>query len=27
MVKRIDRDLETIAIDTPAELEAFAKSL
>ncbi|HTK79714.1 MAG TPA: ACP S-malonyltransferase, partial [Rhizomicrobium sp.] len=27
MVKRIDRDLETIAIDTPADLEAFARTL
>jgi len=27
MVKRIDRDLETIALDTPADIEAFAKRL
>ena len=27
MVKRIDRDLETIALDTPADLESFAKML
>jgi [acyl-carrier-protein] S-malonyltransferase len=27
MVKRIDRDLESIAIDNPADLEAFAKSI
>lgn len=27
MVKRIDRDLQTIALDTPADVEAFAKSL
>jgi [acyl-carrier-protein] S-malonyltransferase len=27
MVKRIDRDLETISLDTPADIEAFAKTL
>ncbi len=27
MVKRIDKELETIALDTPADLEAFAKTL
>jgi len=27
MVKRIDRDLETISIDTPADIEAFARRL
>jgi [acyl-carrier-protein] S-malonyltransferase len=27
MVKRIDKDLQTIALDTPADIEAFAKSL
>jgi [acyl-carrier-protein] S-malonyltransferase len=27
MVKRIDRDLQTVTLDTPAEIEAFAKSL
>jgi [acyl-carrier-protein] S-malonyltransferase len=27
MVKRIDKDLQTIALDTPAEIEAFAKGL
>jgi [acyl-carrier-protein] S-malonyltransferase len=27
MVKRIDRDLQTITLETPADLEAFAKSL
>ena len=27
MVKRIDRDLETITLDTPADIEAFAKTL
>jgi [acyl-carrier-protein] S-malonyltransferase len=27
MVKRIDRDLETIAVDTPADIDAFAKRL
>jgi len=27
MVKRIDRDLATVTIDTPADLEAFAKGL
>jgi [acyl-carrier-protein] S-malonyltransferase len=27
MVKRIDKELQTIALDTPAEIEAFAKGL
>ncbi len=27
MVKRTDRDLETIGLDTPADIEAFAKTL
>jgi [acyl-carrier-protein] S-malonyltransferase len=27
MVKRIDRELETIALDSPADIEAFAKGL
>jgi [acyl-carrier-protein] S-malonyltransferase len=27
MVKRIDKDLQTIALDSPADIEAFAKSL
>jgi [acyl-carrier-protein] S-malonyltransferase len=27
MVKRIDRDLQTVTIDTPADIEAFAKTL
>jgi [acyl-carrier-protein] S-malonyltransferase len=27
MVKRIDRELETISLDTPADIEAFAKKL
>jgi len=27
MVKRTDRDLETISLDTPADIEAFAKTL
>ena len=27
MVKRIDRDLRTITLDTPADIEAFAKTL
>ena len=27
MVKRIDKDLQTIALDTPADIEAFAKTL
>ena len=27
MVKRIDRDLANIALDTPADIEAFAKAL
>jgi [acyl-carrier-protein] S-malonyltransferase len=27
MVKRIDKDLQTITLDSPADLEAFAKSL
>lgn len=27
MVKRIDRDLETVSIDTPADIETFAKRL
>jgi [acyl-carrier-protein] S-malonyltransferase len=27
MVKRIDKDLQTITLDTPAEIEAFAKGL
>ena len=27
MVKRIDKDLQTISLETPADLEAFAKSL
>jgi [acyl-carrier-protein] S-malonyltransferase len=27
MVKRIDKDLETVAVDTPADIEAFARTL
>ncbi len=27
MVKRIDRELQTLALDTPADIEAFAKTL
>jgi [acyl-carrier-protein] S-malonyltransferase len=27
MVKRIDKDLQTVTLDTPAEIEAFAKTL
>jgi [acyl-carrier-protein] S-malonyltransferase len=27
MVKRTDKELQTITLDTPAEIEAFAKSL
>jgi [acyl-carrier-protein] S-malonyltransferase len=27
MVKRIDKELQTVTLDTPAEIEAFAKSL
>jgi len=27
MVKRIDRELRTITLDSPADIEAFAKSL
>jgi [acyl-carrier-protein] S-malonyltransferase len=27
MVKRIDRELETISLDSPADIEAFAKTL
>ncbi|HEY1630713.1 MAG TPA: ACP S-malonyltransferase [Rhizomicrobium sp.] len=27
MVKRIDKDLQTVTLDTPAELEAFARTL
>jgi [acyl-carrier-protein] S-malonyltransferase len=27
MVKRIDRDLQTVTLDTPADIESFAKSL
>jgi [acyl-carrier-protein] S-malonyltransferase len=27
MVKRIDKDLATIALETPADLEAFGKAL
>jgi len=27
MVKRIDRDLQTVTLDTPADIEAFAKTL
>ena len=27
MVKRIDKDLQTIALDSPADIEAFAKTL
>jgi [acyl-carrier-protein] S-malonyltransferase len=27
MVKRIDKDLQTVSLDTPAEIEAFAKGL
>jgi [acyl-carrier-protein] S-malonyltransferase len=27
MVKRIDKDLQTLALDTPVDIEAFAKSL
>ena len=27
MVKRIDKDLQTLTLDTPDEIEAFAKAL
>jgi hypothetical protein len=27
MVKRIDKELETISLDSPADIEAFAKTL
>ena len=27
MVKRIDKGLETVTLDTPADIEAFAKTL
>jgi [acyl-carrier-protein] S-malonyltransferase len=27
MVKRIDKELETINLDSPADIEAFAKTL
>jgi [acyl-carrier-protein] S-malonyltransferase len=27
MVKRIDRELQTVTLDTPADIEAFAKTL
>jgi [acyl-carrier-protein] S-malonyltransferase len=27
MVKRIDRDLQTVSLDTPADIETFAKAL
>jgi [acyl-carrier-protein] S-malonyltransferase len=27
MVKRIDKDLQTLTLDTPADIEAFAKTL
>jgi [acyl-carrier-protein] S-malonyltransferase len=27
MVKRIDKDLQSITLDTPDEIEAFAKAL
>src|SRR5262249_31189859 len=27
MVKRIDKELQTVTLDAPAEIEAFAKSL
>ena len=27
MVKRIDKDLQTVTLDTPADIEAFAKTL
>jgi [acyl-carrier-protein] S-malonyltransferase len=27
MVKRIDKDLQTLTLDTPAEIEAFARAL
>jgi [acyl-carrier-protein] S-malonyltransferase len=27
MVKRIDKELQTVTLDTPADIEAFAKSL
>jgi [acyl-carrier-protein] S-malonyltransferase len=27
MVRRIDKDLEPVTLDTPAEIEAFAKTL
>jgi len=27
MVKRIDKDLEPVALDSPADIEAFAKTL
>ena len=27
MVKRIDKELQTVTLDTPAEIEAFARGL
>jgi hypothetical protein len=27
MVKRIDKELQTVTLDTPADIEAFAKTL
>jgi [acyl-carrier-protein] S-malonyltransferase len=27
MVKRIDKELETLSLDSPADIEAFAKTL
>jgi [acyl-carrier-protein] S-malonyltransferase len=27
MVKRIDKDLATLTLDTPADIEAFARTL
>jgi [acyl-carrier-protein] S-malonyltransferase len=27
MVKRIDKELETVTLDTPADIEAFARTL
>jgi hypothetical protein len=27
MVKRIDKELETISLDSPADIEAFSKTL
>jgi [acyl-carrier-protein] S-malonyltransferase len=27
MVKRIDKELETVSLDSPADIEAFARTL